>query len=174
MNHKMRMVDILLCIFCLVGCKTTDSKFEVVSNFDTEKYLGKWYEIARFDFKFEKDLNNTTAEYQLQMDRIKVINRGYNYKTHKWTEAIGKAKFRKDPSKGALLVSFFGPFYGEYNILALDDDYQYALVAGKNFRYLWILARKKEIPVQIRNEYVHIAKSLGFDVTQLIWVEHNK
>lgn len=174
MYHKIYIVNLLLCVCCVAGCRTTERGFAAVSNFDKERYLGKWYEIARLDFRFERDLNNTTAEYQVDRDGIKVINRGYNYKTSKWTEAVGKAKFKDSPSTGALLVSFFGPFYGEYNIIALDDEYRHALIAGKNLKYLWILSRDTSIPVQVRNEYLDIAKSLGFNVDQLIWVEHDK
>jgi apolipoprotein D and lipocalin family protein len=169
-------VGMLLCgVFCF-GCKTADVfAGKAVDDFNTEKYLGTWYEIARLDFRFEKDLNNTTAEYSLvDAGRIRVVNRGFNYKTNEWKEAVGKAKFRSDTTKGALLVSFFGPFYGSYNIVALDKEYQYALVAGKDTRYLWILARSKDIPSSVKTEYLNIATELGYDVTKLIWVEHTK
>lgn len=174
MKYKMYLFFLLLCSTLLLGCNTTNDRIKVISEFNQDKYLGKWYEIARLDFKYEKDLNNTTAEYLPIKDKIKVINRGFNYKTFKWQEAVGKAKFKDDPSKGALLVSFFGPFYGEYNIIALDSDYRYALIAGRSTKYLWILSRTKEIPESVRSEYLNTAKTFGYDISKLIWVEHNQ
>lgn len=168
----------LICLFTAVmfsACLSPDKDIEVVSNFSKEKYLGKWYEIARMDFKYEKDLNNTTAEYSaMDGNKIKVVNRGYNYKTGKWKEAVGKARFKTKEDKGELLVSFFGPFYGAYNIVALDPDYQYSLVMGGSETTLWILSRTKTIPAQVKEQYLAKAKELGFDVSKFIWVKHNK
>ena len=168
----------VICLFFLAllsACSSSDKDIEVVSNFSKEKYLGKWYEIARMDFKYEKDLNNTTAEYSaMDGNKIKVVNRGYNYKTGEWKEAVGKAKFKTTEDKGELLVSFFGPFYGAYNIVALDPDYQYSLVMGGSETTLWILSRTKTIPIHVKEKYLAKAKELGFDVSKFIWVEHNK
>ena len=156
------------------ACASIPKGVVAVTNFDKEKYLGTWYEIARFDFRFEKDLNNTTANYSVNPDgTIRVQNRGYNYVKKEWKEAIGKAKFVGDPTVAMLKVSFFGPFYAGYNVIALDADYQYALVSGGDLKYLWILAREKTIPDEIKESYVKLAQSLGFDTEQLIWVEHD-
>ncbi|MFA6341654.1 MAG: lipocalin family protein [Fibrobacteraceae bacterium] len=174
MRQRISIFFLLIFSTLLLGCSATNNNVSVVTDFNKDKYLGKWYEIARLDFRFEKDLNNTTAEYLLVQDKIKVINRGFNYKTLKWKEAVGKAKFKDNPTKGALLVSFFGPFYGEYNIIALDSDYQYALIAGNSTKYLWILSRTRELPESIKSEYLNIAKTFGYDINKLIWVEHNK
>ena len=145
-----------------------------VTNFDINKYVGKWYEIARLDFKHEKDLNNVTAEYILQEDgSVKVLNRGYNYKKNNWEEAKGKAKFLGGTSLGALKVSFFGPFYAGYNVVALDEDYNYALVFGQKTAYMWILSREKTIPDSIRTRYVEKAKAAGYNVENLVWTEHD-
>lgn len=157
------------------SCSTIPKGVKAVSPFELDRYLGKWYEIARFDFKFEKGLNNTTAEYTLSSDgKVKVLNRGYDYEKKIWKEAIGKAKFAGEDTIAMLKVSFFGPFYTGYNVIALDAEYQYALVAGKNFSYLWILSREKTIPENIKSEYVELAKSLGFNVSNLLWIEHNQ
>ncbi len=146
-----------------------------VKPFDSKKYIGLWYEIARFDFYFEKNLNNTTANYSFNKNgTIKVVNRGYNYVTQKWKQSVGKAKFVRTSDEGSLKVSFFGPFYGGYNVIAIDSAYRYALVAGSNFKYLWILSREKIIPENIKQAYLSKAKSLGFATENLIWVEHNK
>ncbi len=158
----------------VAACATIPEGAKAVSPFAKEKYLGKWYEIARLDFRFERDLNNTTAEYSANDDStIKVVNRGYNYKTLEWKEAIGKAKFIGDENTAMLKVSFFGPFYSGYNVIALDKDYQYALVAGKNTDYLWILSRTPSIPADVKRNYLQIAAKLGYKTDALIWVEHS-
>lgn len=162
-------------MFGLFSCATIPEGAEAVKPFEKEKYLGKWYEIARLDFKFEKDLNNTTAEYSLNDNgTIKVDNKGYNYKKDKWVQAIGKAKFVKNENIAMLKVSFFGPFYSGYNVIALDNNYKYALVAGKNLDYLWILSRETQIPDNIKSKYLKIAEDIGYNTSDLIWVEHNK
>lgn len=174
MNKKCMTLFGFLCVLFFSGCATA-SKAEGIDNFNATKYLGKWYEIARLDFRFERNLNNTTAEYsQLDQNRIRVVNKGFNYTTNEWKEAVGKAKFKGSDTKGELLVSFFGPFYGTYNIIALDDEYQYALIAGKSTKYLWILSRTTGIPDHIKTEYLNKAQTLGCDVQKLIWVEHTK
>ena len=157
------------------SCASIPKNASPVENFDVDKYLGSWYEIARFDFRFEKDMNNVMAQYSLnEKNNVTVLNSGYNYKKEEWVSANGVAKFRGDKNKAALKVSFFGPFYSGYNVIALDDDYKYALVAGKSLDYLWILSREKTISEDIKEEYLGIAQEIGYDTSKLIWVEHNK
>ena len=157
------------------SCNTIPEGAVAVKPFDKERYLGKWYEIARIDFKYEKDLNNTTAEYSLNEDgSIKVDNHGYNTKKKKWEQAIGKAKFVGDENIAMLKVSFFGPFYSGYNVIALDPDYKYALVAGESLKYLWILSRGTTVPEEIKNKYLTIAEGVGYDTNSLLWVRHDQ
>jgi len=157
------------------SCATIPEGAVAVTPFKKEKYLGKWYEIARLDFRFERDLNNTTAEYSLNDDgTIRVDNQGYNYVKKEWKQAIGKAKFAGEENVAMLKVSFFGPFYSGYNVIALDDDYRYALVVGKSLKYLWILARGTTIPDDVRQRYLKIAEEIGYNTSALIWVEHNR
>ena len=145
-----------------------------VTPFDKDKYLGTWYEIARFDYFFERRLQNVTANYSMNSDgTIKVINRGYDPSRDMWKESVGKAKFAGDPSVAALKVSFFGPIYAGYNVIALDTYYKYALVAGRNFNYLWFLSREKTMPESIRLSYLNEASKLGYDVSKLIWVKQD-
>ena len=145
-----------------------------VENFDPQQYMGKWYEIARLDFKYEKNMSHVTATYFLNKKGvIEVHNRGFDDKENEWTEAHGKAKLNGEEGKGALKVSFFGPFYSGYNVIAIDEAYTYALVAGNNLAYLWILSRTPTIPESIKKEYVQKAKSIGYNTDNLIWVEHN-
>ncbi len=143
-----------------------------VKPFDTKKYLGKWYEIARFNYFFENNLKNVTATYSLNEDgSIRVDNKGYDYKNEKWKESIGKAKPNGDADEGKLKVSFFGPFYAGYNVIAIDKDYKYALVAGRNLDYLWLLSRETTMPESVQNKYLTIAKGLGYKIENLVWVE---
>lgn len=145
-----------------------------VRPFDKQKYLGRWYEIARMDFRFERNLNNVTATYSARDDgSIKVENRGYNYVSKEWKQVTGKAKLAGKPDEASLKVSFFGPFYSAYIVIALDKDYKYALVSGESLKYLWILAREKTIPETVKQDYLKKAADLGFDVSSLVWVEHD-
>ncbi len=173
-----KWIQTLTIIVIMIGffsCRTIPKNAIAVQSFDKTKYLGKWYEIARLDFKYERGLNNTTAEYSLNEDgSIKVLNKGYDYTQKEWREAIGKAKFVKEENIGMLKVSFFGPFYSGYNVLAIDEDYQYALVSGKNLDYLWILSRETSIPERIKQEYLKIAEDIGFKTSDLIWVTHDR
>jgi apolipoprotein D and lipocalin family protein len=148
---------------------------KAVEGFDADRYLGQWYEIARLDYKYERHLNNVTAHYSLEADgtTIRVDNKGYDPLKNKWQESVGKAKFVGDPQVGRLKVSFFGPFYAGYNVLAVDDDYQYALVAGNNLNYLWILSRTTTIPSTVKADYLAKAQALGYDTDALIWCEHD-
>jgi apolipoprotein D and lipocalin family protein len=152
-----------------------DRDVEVVKPFDQKKYLGKWFEIARLDYVWEKNLDNVTATYSLRDDgKILVDNRGYNFKKEKWDESIGKARPVGEINEGRLEVSFFGPFYADYNIVALSHDYKYALVVGKGTDYLWILSREKTIPNDVKEQFLKKAVSLGIDTNKLVWVNHNK
>ena len=156
------------------SCSTIPEGAVAVKPFNKEKYLGKWYEIARIDFKFERNMNNTTAQYSINDNgTIKVVNRGYNYDKKEWKEANGIAKFVRDDHFAMLKVSFFRPFYSGYNVIAIDNDYRFALVCGKNLSYLWILSRETTIPEDIKQNYITIAKKLGFNTSDLIWVEHD-
>ncbi|WP_276371690.1 lipocalin family protein [Chryseolinea sp. H1M3-3] len=162
-------------LLILTACQTTPNNVEVVKSFDISKYTGNWFEIARLDFRFEKNLNNTTADYSLNDDgTIKVVNRGYNYKKQKWVEATGKAKFVEAKDEGRLKVSFFGPFYSGYNVIAIDPDYKYALIAGESMKYLWLLSRETTMPENIKQAYLKKAEGIGYKTSDLVWVEHNR
>ncbi len=144
-----------------------------IKNFRPEKYTGKWYEIARIDFRYERNMDNTTAEYSLNKNgSITVVNSGYNYKKQKFTTARGIARFVNLPNEGMLKVSFFGPFYAGYNIIAIDRKYRYALVAGRNLNYLWILSRETTIPEDIKESYLQQARSIGYNTDRLVWPNH--
>lgn len=172
------LINLLFAVIMMAAihsCATIPDGAVAVKSFDKAKYLGKWYEIARIDFKYERDLNNTTAEYSLNDDgTIKVNNQGYNTKKGEWAQSIGKAKFIGSDDIAMLKVSFFGPFYSGYNVIEIDDGYKYALVAGKNHEYLWILSRETSIPDDVKERYLTIAKEAGYDTDDLLWVGHDK
>lgn len=162
-------VGLLVLNACSAGIP---KKATVIQNFDTEKYLGKWYEIARFDFKFEKNLNQVTATYSKNQDgSIRVDNSGYDYINKKWKRSIGEARFVNTDHEARLKVSFFKPFWSGYNVIDITDDYKYALVAGKNLDYIWFLSREKTMPEAIKNRFLQKAKSVGYDTSKLIWTQ---
>lgn len=163
----------ILGIFLLNSCSAgIPEKAAAIQNFDSEKYLGRWYEIARFDYRFEKNMNQVTATYSKNADgTIKVENKGYDYVKNEWKQSTGEAKFVNSENEARLKVSFFKPFWAGYNVVDLDDDYKYALVAGKNLDYLWILSREKTIPDNIKNRFLEKARAIGYETSQLIWVE---
>lgn len=126
------------------------------------------------DYKWERDLNNVTAEYSLNEDKtIKVDNKGYNVRKDKWEESIGKAKFVKKTIL-VCLRSHFWSFYSGYNVVAIDADYKYALVAGESLKYMWILSREKTIPESVKADFLIKAQEIGYNVTDLVWVKHDK
>ncbi len=166
----------IIIIVILSGCSGIPDGIEPIKGFEINRYLGKWYEIARFDHSFERGLSNVSAEYSLRDDGdIRVINRGYNVKKGKWSQAEGRAKFIGSPDVGSLKVSFFGPFYGGYNIVELDKkNYQYVMIVGNDRSYLWILSRMPTLDTNIKQKLIQKAKRLGFPVDQLIYVSQEQ
>ena len=161
------------CALTIAGCSTSPpAGINPVSPFEINRYLGKWYEIARLDHSFERGLEQVTAEYSLREDgSIRVINRGYNTSKQQWEEAEGRAKFVGSKDVGQLKVSFFGPFYGGYNIVELDPNYQYVMIVGNDRDYLWILSRTPQLEAAVQQRLVEKAKSLGFATDKLIYVK---
>jgi apolipoprotein D and lipocalin family protein len=158
------------------GCTGIPEGVTAVHDFELERYLGTWYEIARLDHRFERGLSNVTATYTPRDDGgVDVRNRGYDESAGEWDEATGKAYPVGEPDVGRLKVSFFGPFYGAYNILELDREaYRYALVAGPNRSYLWILARSPDPDPLTVERLVAKAAELGFPTNELIRVQHDR
>lgn len=152
------------------SAKPAEIDRSTVSNVDLKRYMGRWYEIARFDHSFERNMEYCEAFYALQNDgTISVTNTGINTKTERRRTAYGKAKPGDEP--GQLRVSFFWFFYSDYNILALDEDYEWALVGSRSEKYLWILSRTRHLDSTTRSNIVAIAKQRGYDTSELIWVK---
>ena len=168
----LRLVLVTL-LTLLGGCVSRQPFVPPVTDFDLDRYLGTWYEIARLDHSFERGLTRVSAEYTLREDGgVRVLNRGFNAAKNRWQEAEGRAYFVLDPNTAYLKVSFFGPFYGAYIVTELDPEFEYALVSGPNHDYLWILARTPHLEATVRDRLVARAKALGFATDELIWVEH--
>lgn len=148
----------------LSSCTSVPKGVQPVSNFELERYLGKWHEVARLDHSFERGLTQVTAEYSMREDGgVKVINKGWNAEDNAEKTAEGKAYFIGDPSLGSLKVSFFGPFYGGYHIAKLDKAYQMALVVGPDLEYAWILSRSAQPSASMCRDYMAEANRLGID-----------
>jgi len=168
------MQKLLLCIGLLIlgGCLGMPQSISPVDDFELDRYLGKWYEIARLDHPFERGLEQVTAEYTLDKDGyVTIINRGFSVEKNKWSQAEAKASFVRGSNEGYLKVSFFGPFYSSYVVFELDkDSYQYAFVSGSNHSYLWFLSRTPTVDRALMSRFVETAEHLGFDANGLIYV----
>ena len=176
-----RISILFLSLFFFVTCKSEtmnkpDQTIHSTFSFQLEKYLGTWYEIARFDHSFERNLQGVTASYSLRDDgKIKVVNMGYkNGLNGELSVAVGKAKTTSPETPRKLKVSFFWIFYAPYNILELDENYQHVLIGSKSSKYLWILSRTPQMDDETYQMLVDKAKERGYDVSKLIKVEQPK
>jgi len=172
----MKKILMLISFILLFGCLGIPEKVTPVENFEMEKYLGKWYEIARLDHSFERGLTNVTAEYTLKEDGgIYVKNSGFSSEDNEWSEAEGKAYFVDDSNIGYLKVSFFGPFYGSYIVFDLNNqNYQHAFISGPDLSYLWLLSRTPTISDSLLNRFLEKSKKIGFDTKKIIIVDQTK
>ena len=172
MKTLLRFTLLLAGYLSLQGCTGTPPGVTPVTPFELKRYLGEWHEIARLDHRFERGLTEVTANYSLRDDGgVTVINRGFNAEDNAWQQAEGKAYFVGDTNTGALKVSFFGPFYGGYNIAKLSDDYSVALVVGPSTDYAWLLARSKTPDKALCDNYMAFANSIGISAEQWIWLQ---
>lgn len=159
-------LSVLLCLLAGFSKLTVDNS--VVNDFDLNRFLGSRYEIARYDHRFERGMEQTKALYVLREDgKVDVLNTGM--KNGKHSEAKGTAKLTGTP--GRLRVSFWGPFYSDYRVMLIDDDYQYALVGGGSDDYLWILSRTPQISAETKALILAEVQRRGYDPAKLIWVK---
>jgi apolipoprotein D and lipocalin family protein len=173
MQAAMKKYLLVFALITLSGCLGMPQTIQPVQPFELNKYLGKWYEIARLDHSFERGLTQVTAQYSMRADGgVKVLNRGYASDKGEWEAAEGKAYFVNSENQGYLKVSFFGPFYGSYVVFELEkENYDYAFVSGPNNDYLWLLSRKPEVSSAVKAKFEQLATEHGFAVDQLIYVK---
>ncbi|NCN11546.1 MAG: lipocalin [Leptospira sp.] len=170
----MNKIILILSSLILGGCLGMPKNVQPVTGFELDRYLGKWYEIARLDHSFERGLSKVTAEYTLKSDGgVSVINQGFSESNNEWKEAEGKAYFVNETTSAYLKVSFFGPFYGSYIVFDLDqENYQYAFVSGPDTDYLWLLSRTPNVNPKIISKFVKMSTERGFNTDNLIYVKH--
>ena len=173
-----KIIHIIVFVMVISSCTNTNITPEIqpVQNFDINKYLGVWYEIARLDNSFQESMQNVTATYSLRKDGgINVLNKGYKTDEKRWSQAQGVAYFmdEKNKQEAYLKVSFFRPFYASYVVFELDKDYTYAYVGGNTKEYLWLLARTKTVSKKIKNDFIEKTKAKGYNTEKLIWSNHD-
>lgn len=178
-NTKWYAYGIVLIIILLIAfattalscCSSLTVDNSTVETLDLNKYLGKWYEIARFDHRFERGMEECTATYSIKENgKLKITNMGL--KDGKWKTSEGKGKITDTP--GVLQVSFFGPFYSDYRVLMLAPDYSYSLVGGDGDDYLWILSRTPHLEKSVCARILREARRRGYDTDKLIWVKQSE
>lgn len=155
------------------GCKDSSKSkidFSTVQSLDVNRFMGQWYELARYDHKFERGMNHVTATYSIKDDgMIKVVNAGI--KDGEAKQAEGKAKQPDPDDPGKLKVSFFLFFYSDYYILELDPDYSYVVVGSSTDKYLWIMSREKSLPAEVYDGIILRLQERGYDTSKLLTVE---
>jgi len=164
----------LICVTVILGINTVwgankMADLKTVEYVDIPKYMGAWYEIAKFPQWFERGLVGVTANYTLLPNgKVRVINSGYkNDFSGKLKTARGKAWVVDKKTNAKLKVSFFWPFAGDYWILELGKEYEYAVVGDNSRKYLWILARTPQIDEALYSDLLKRISEKGFDTSKL-------
>ena len=169
MKLRLNFFLLIASVFLFTACSSKNPPLQTVSKVDLNKYLGTWYEIARYEHFFEKDCKNVTANYSVMDENlIQVINSCVKIITNEKKEAKARA-YAVDNTNSKLKVSFFRPFYGDYWVLILDEQYNYAVVGTPNREYLWILSRTKTIDENIKTDILNKLPSLGFEPSKFTW-----
>ena len=168
--QRLRLIPVVMAILAIMACTRLPEGIRPVSSFELQRYLGQWHEVARLNHRFERGLTQVTATYSLNGDgSVKVLNRGWDATKGRWKEAEGRAVFLGSSQEGRLKVSFFGPFYGAYTVIALEPD-RYSMICGPDRTYLWILSREPRLDPATLQRLVAQAKDLGFATDQLIYL----
>lgn len=159
-----------ICLHFLSCSTKTTVDNSTVKSLDINRFMGRWYEIARFNHKFERDMQQVTTMYSIENNgRLKIVNQGF--RKGKWKTSEGKGKLTDTP--GLIRVSFWGPFYSDYRVMMLAPDYSYALIGGDSDNYLWFLSRSPQMSQDTRNLLLNEAQRRGYDTNNLIWVDQN-
>lgn len=176
MHRLLHLGWLALLTFTACNGQPSDIDKTVVNQLEIDKYLGTWYEIARYDHSFERGMEGVTATYSMRDDgKIKVVNAGYKEGLNgKQSEAVGKAKIPDPEQPAKLKVSFFWFFYGDYYVLDLDPNYQWALIGSSSDKYLWILSRHPKMDEALYQQLLAKLSQRGYDVDLLIKVNHGE
>lgn len=171
-----KLFFILFLILGICSCSTAENNKNIdnstVKSLDITRFMGKWYEIARYEHRFEKGMSHVTATYTLKEDgRIEVLNEGISNGERK--EAKGRAKQPDPNDPGKLKVSFFLWFYSDYYILELDKDYKYVVIGSSSDKYLWIMSREKTLPNDIISKLLNNLQQRGYDTMKLLFIDQN-
>ena len=170
-NHLL-LLSLVIFTFCSTQIQSKRIDKTTVKELDLNRYVGKWYEIARFPHSFEKDLVGVTATYELMDNgKIRIINEGYkNTLDGKHSKAEGKAKVPDKSEPGKLRVSFFWDFYSDYYVLELDENYRYAMIGSSSDKYFWILSRTPQMDESTYTMLLEKAQKRGYNLKKLIKV----
>ena len=167
-TKKTMLLALAMLIFALTAYAESRKQLNTatVTNLDFQYFLGRWYEIARLDNRFERGMTDVVAEYTLLDDgTIRLVNSGM--RDGKYHQTVGRGKLSSEV--GRLRVSFFMFFYSDYNILEMAQDGQWVLVGGNSPKYLWILSREKQLPADVINHIIGLARERGYDTNALIF-----
>ena len=167
-TKKTMLLALAMLIFALTAYAESRKQLNTttVTNLDLQKFMGRWYEIARLDNRFERGMTDVVAEYTLLDDgTIRIVNSGM--RDGKYHQTVGRGKLSSEV--GRLRVSFFMFFYSDYNILEMAQDGQWGLVGGNSPKYLWILSREKQLPADVINHIIGLARGRGYDTNALIF-----
>ncbi|HSG61421.1 MAG TPA: lipocalin family protein [Pseudomonadales bacterium] len=171
----MKNAALITLVFMLSACVGVPEGITPVAQFERDRYMGTWYEIARLDNRFEEGMSQVTANYRVNEDgSVRVLNRGYIDAEDRWAEAEGVAKFVDQNDVGHLKVSFFGPFYSSYIVYELADDYSYSFVTSRDKDYLWFLARTPEVDEALKQHFVERARTLGFAHNDILFIDQSQ
>jgi apolipoprotein D and lipocalin family protein len=169
-NVCMLILCIVLLTACASGVKEVGPPLRVVSFVDLKRYMGTWYEIARYPHRFQEGCVGSSATYSLRDDgKVDVLNQCYKGNLDgELIKAHGKAWVVDPATNAKLKVSFFWPFSGHYWIIDIGENYEYAVVGHPNRKYLWILSRSPEMDDKLYNTIIEKLKSQSYDTSKLI------
>lgn len=171
-----RFIYLFIITLFFSGCslKTPQRPLETVFALDLERYSGRWIEIARYENRFEQGCVSATADYALKGKNVSVINRCYDETGKMTDEAHGTAHAVDESNNSRLKVTFFWPFYGDYWVIMLADDYRYSVVGDPNRKYLWILGRNSALKAEDKKEILKKLPEFGYDPAKLYWTKEMK
>lgn len=166
----MKQLYLAFLIAFFTACSTPNQPLEVVPTLELQRFLGKWYEIGGIPTPEQANCTGTTATYTLKSPtEVEVLNRCFEKSlTGPEKSAKGRAYIPNPSEPTKLKVEFFWPFAGDYQIMALDADYQYALIGAPSRRYLWVLSRTPELPEATWQQLVEKAQKQGYDTAKIL------